>query len=167
MIRRNSAATTIEFDSAASHARLARSLREEAAALESRFGPNLYSTFLRTQGRRPDREQAAVIGRLLRAQVKASDGSLQPQSSGPDLRVGKIAKKQDREDLIRRTRAVRTKRAINDLSTITNEPVEVLAYVKSSFELAGIREQVRAAVNWLNRFAEECDRRGQCKLDDT
>lgn len=55
-------------------------LSAEAAALDVWHGPNLYSSFLRKNGVRPDRHQAATIGLLMGTKVLASDGSRQPRS---------------------------------------------------------------------------------------
>jgi hypothetical protein len=50
----------------------------EADRIAALNGSNPYSDFLREHGHRPDRGQAATIGRLMGARVRASDGSMQP-----------------------------------------------------------------------------------------
>lgn len=62
-------------------------LHMEANALEAWYGPNAYSFFLRKHGRRPGREQAATIGRLLGGRVAAADGSMQPPLTKADREV--------------------------------------------------------------------------------
>ncbi|CDX59611.1 hypothetical protein MPL3365_30754 [Mesorhizobium plurifarium] len=71
----------IEFSRTKAPAMAAREcLAAEAAALDAWHGPNLYSSFLRKNGVRPDRDQAATIGLLMGTKVLASDGSRQPRS---------------------------------------------------------------------------------------
>ncbi len=40
----------------------ARNLQEEARELESQYGPNAYSAYLRQHRRRPEKDEAAAIG---------------------------------------------------------------------------------------------------------
>lgn len=54
-------------------------LRIEAEAIEAMHGQNPYSSYLRKHGRRPSRDEASVIGRLLAGRVRADDGSMQPK----------------------------------------------------------------------------------------
>src|ERR1700733_5402431 len=59
-------------------------LLAEAEAIEAWYGTNIYSNFIKNNHRRPDRGQAATIGRLLGGQVKAADGSMQPPLTKAD-----------------------------------------------------------------------------------
>ena len=67
----------------------ARQLLAEAQYLESQYGPNPYSTYLRQHHRRPSKQEAAVIGRLLGGRVRAIDGSMQPRPSAAERRSRK------------------------------------------------------------------------------
>lgn len=55
-----------------------RELRVEAEAIEATYGANPYSAYLRKHGRRPSKEEAAGIGRVLGGRVRAEDGTMQP-----------------------------------------------------------------------------------------
>ena len=66
-----------------------RQLLAEAEELESWYGLNAYSTYLRQHRRRPSRGEAASIGRLLGGRVRASDGSMQPRPSAAERKARK------------------------------------------------------------------------------
>lgn len=72
------AASPLDFESSVRDLQSIRDLRIEADGLEALYGPNLYSKYLKQFGRRPDRQAAATMGRLMGGRVKADDGSLQP-----------------------------------------------------------------------------------------
>lgn len=55
-----------------------RELRIEAEAIEATYGANPYSTYLRKNGKRPSKEEAAGIGRVFGGRVRADDGTMQP-----------------------------------------------------------------------------------------
>ena len=67
----------------------ARQLLAVAEELESRYGLNAYSTYLRQHRRRPPKDEAAAIGRLLGGRVRASDGSMQPRPSAAERKARK------------------------------------------------------------------------------
>lgn len=66
-------------------------LRAEAIDIEAWYGPNAYSRYLLKHGRRPDLADAVIIGRIIGAQVKASDGSMQPRRT-------KLKRQRERQD---------------------------------------------------------------------
>jgi hypothetical protein len=58
-----------------------RELRVEIETIEALHGPNPYCDYLRKHRRRPNSAEAAAIGRIMGARVKADDGTMQPRQS--------------------------------------------------------------------------------------
>ena len=93
----------------------ARELLADAEHIESLYGPNAYSTYLRQHHQRPPKEEAAAIARLLGGRVRASDGSMQPRPSA----VERKARKARQEAFERRYEQVASlKAAIATLATL-------------------------------------------------
>ena len=72
-------------------------LKLEADRIAALNGSNPYSDFLRKHGHRPDRGQAAAIGRLMGARVRASDGSMQPILTAGEREAIRSVRKERRE----------------------------------------------------------------------
>lgn len=145
-------AEIVQFDEAAKHLRSRRELRSEAAVLLQRHGPNVYSDYLLKNGRRPERHEAAVMGRLIGARVRASDGTLQPK-----LRRRRKTEGQAERDYI--DQIVRFRCALANISEISGDPADVIRYMDPLFgDASVIREQLAHAVQWINSFAEEWGR---------
>jgi hypothetical protein len=135
------------------------SLISEAAFLEASHGLNAYSSFLRKHGKRPNPEQAAVMGRLLGGQVRADNGTMQPPLSKADREaIGAI--RQRRKDWAKSyTNFTRLKLAIRALAEIDEPPRKLLRFCAQS-ELA-TKSQLVAAITFIERFAEELGRHEQ------
>jgi hypothetical protein len=149
----------VSFESAAPLARVRRDLRAEAVALADARGANLYSEFLIRNGRRPERAEAAAIGRLMGQRVRAADGTLQPRQIKAEKAATKREKSQRQKDAERLNQIVRLRCALANLAANQDDPADVIAYIDPLFDdSALIREQLTHAVNWMNRFAEELGR---------
>ena len=131
-----------------------RELRTEIEALEAWYGPNAYSNYLRKYNRRPSREEAVGIGRLLGGQVKADDGSMQPQLSAGDRAAIKMIKSR-REAYSRRfDHMVRLKTALAALAENEDDPADVFNGESCVLDQSEIDAQLDIALCWLKRFAE-------------
>ena len=126
----------------------------EADRISALNGPNPYSDFLRKHSHRPDRDQAATIGRLMGARVRASDGSMQPVLTAGERAAIRSIREERREWAQQFDHIHRTITAITALAENHHEPSEVLAYGSDEFSKANVRESFRSAINWLQRFAE-------------
>ncbi len=132
----------------------ARDLRTEVEALESWYGPNAYSSYLRKHGRRPTPVEAATIGRLLGGRVKADDGSMQPPLNAADRNVLKGIKSRRKAFARRYEQIFRLKAAIAALAENKDDPADVIGDGSCLFDSPEIAAQLDAALCWLNRFAE-------------
>ena len=130
-------------------------LNLEADKIAALNGSNLYSGFLREHGHRPDREQAATIGRLMGARVRASDGTMQPKLTAGESAAIRSIKKRRREWAQQVDHVQRTIAAITALSENHHEPSAVFNYGSDVFLSAEIREKLDSALSWLKRFAED------------
>jgi hypothetical protein len=130
-------------------------LNLEADRLAALNGSNPYSDFLRKQGRRPDRDQAAAIGRLMGARVRASDGSMQPVLTTGERAAIRSIRKERREWAQQFDHIHRTITAITALAENHHEPSAVLTYGSDEFSKAGVRDTFEFALSWLQRFAED------------
>jgi hypothetical protein len=129
----------------------------EASRLESTFGINAYSSFLRKHGGRPDRQQAAAIGSLLGGQVRASDGSMQPPLSKEDraaLRGIKTRRKEWAHQLEFTTRFKSAIEALSEIEATAGETPMIPNYDLCTSE---IRKKLESAISCLSRFAKELD----------
>jgi hypothetical protein len=133
---------------------------QEAEKIEALNGPNIYSDFLRNHGRRPDTAQAAAIGRLMGARVRASDGTMQPALSRGERDAIRSIKKRRREWSRQVDHVQRTVAAIEALSKNHHEPEAVIGYGASVFDDPEIRKKLSSALEWLKRFAQESQRHG-------
>lgn len=146
-------AEIIQFGKASLRLRVERELRSEAAALIERYGPNAYSEFILKHGRRPTRGQAATIGRLMGARVRAADGTLQPK------RLNRRKAKNSRSEGDYIDQILRFRCALANLAENEDDPADVIRYMDPLFgDVSVIREQLGHAVQWINRFAEEWHR---------
>lgn len=149
----------VSFEEAAPLARLRRDLRAEAIALTEARGPNLYSDFLIRNGRRPERAEAASIGRLMGHRVRAADGTLQPRQTKAEKAAAGRTKSQRQKEEERLNQIVRLRCALANLAANQDDPADVIPYIDPLFDdSALIREQLAHAVDWINRFAEEWGR---------
>ena len=145
-------------------ARLDRNaLFSEAVTLEKTVGRNAYSDFLRAHGRRPSPAEAATMGRLMQARVMASDGSLQPPLSRRERKARSEFKVKERRDKRFRLHVLRLRKALAALSENSEPPADVLVHVGDYVDAPFISEQLEPALSWLNRFAEEWQRRAKLK----
>src|ERR1051325_8545704 len=111
----------VSFEIAAPLARIRRDLRSEARALAEARGPNLYSDFLIRNGRRPERAEAASIGRLMGQRVRAADGTLQPRQSKSEKAATKRAKSQRQKEEECLSQIVRLRCALANLAANQDE----------------------------------------------
>jgi hypothetical protein len=142
-------------DTTAAEASLARVLLAEADSLEAWHGPNYYSTFLRKHRSRPDREQAATIGKLLGGRVEASDGSLQPPLTAADRQVIRDIKARRKAASRRYDHILRLRDAIEALSKNEDDPADVIGRGSCLLDGPEISAKLNNAICWLNRFAAE------------
>jgi hypothetical protein len=127
-------------------------LRTEAEALEARYGPNAYSNFLKKYARRPSREKAATIGRLLGGRVKADDGSMQPPLTAADRRVLRGIKSRRKAFARRYEQISRLKHAIAVLAENMDDPAKVFGDGSCVLDDPTIDANLDIALNWLSRF---------------
>jgi hypothetical protein len=130
-------------------------LLAEAAAIEAWYGINAYSGFIKKYGRRPDREQAATIGRLLGGRVEANDGSMQPLLTNSDREVLRGIKTRRKAASRRYDHILRLQEALAALAENEDDPAEVIGTGSCLLNESAISAQLDVALCWLNRFAEE------------
>jgi hypothetical protein len=130
-----------------------------ADRIEALNGKNAYSSFIKKHGRRPDRDQAATIGRLMGGRVRASDGSLQPILTKGERAAIRAIKNRRKEWAQQVDHAQRTTTAIMALAKNQRDPSTVIDYGRDLFSNGAFLEQLDSALLWLNRFAEELRRR--------
>jgi hypothetical protein len=153
-------ADVVEFAEVARRVRSERELRTEAAGLVESHGPNAYSDFLLRNARRPTRDEAATIGRLMGVRVRAADGTLQPQKAKADRAAARRAKQRQRTESDYIDQILRFRCALANLSQNDGDPADVIRYMDPLFgDILVIREQLSHAVQWINRFAEEWRRK--------
>jgi hypothetical protein len=155
------AATILSFPQAPQKTQTSTALKEEISALEARFGTNIYSDFLIRFGHRPNAQQAAVIGKLLDARVKADDGSLQP----PPTRQRRAAERQARmtrkAELELELYASRLSSAVENLAQCRIDLPMLVSYLVAENGAPKLLGECESAIEWLSRFAEEWRRREQ------
>jgi hypothetical protein len=132
-----------------------RELRVEADAIEARYGSNAYSSYLRKHGRRPNREDAAAIGRYLGSRVRAEDGSMQPSLTAADRHAIEKEKAEREAFALRCERITGLKSAIATFAEIERALIgngrallddpDLVALVGDAVELAVL---IRGAVAW-------------------
>jgi hypothetical protein len=140
---------------AAEKTKIRRLLASEALALEAQFGKNPYSDYLLHHHRRPDRAEAATIGRLLGGRVKAADGTLQPPLTEADRLALRGIKARRIAASRRYDQILRLREAIAALSQNKDDPADIIAGGSVLFDCPEIGSQLDSALCWLNRFAKE------------
>lgn len=150
--------TVLDFEQNVARIRLVRELQAEAVALTASHGINPYSDFLSRYCCRPDRDQAATIGRLMGIQVRASDGTLQPRLTRAE-RTAASAKRRTLTEDEYVDQILRLRCALANLAQNQGDPAVVIRYIDPLFgDASVIREHLAHAVQWINRFAEEWGR---------
>jgi hypothetical protein len=163
--KHNISSNVIRFDDVEEMHAQRRALLAEAKAIEAWRGKNPYGDFLRKFGRRPDRNEAAAIGLLMDARVKASDGSMQPPLSKPSRARKAVAKKERIRERNESGQAFRLRKAI--LVLAANRHVDSLPALKSiGLELGEekMKEHLDQALLCLNRLTQEFLYREEGKL---
>lgn len=145
----------VVFGQVVADAQITQELKAEADELEALYGPNPYSFFLRRNGRRPDREQAASIGLLVGGRVMADDGTKQPPLSDGDRELLKGIKARRRAASRRYDHIVRLRDALAALSENQDDPADIIGGGSCLLNEREISEQLDVAVCWLTRFARE------------
>jgi hypothetical protein len=151
----------VDIGDTAVGAREGRELVAEAESLEAWYGPNAYSTYLRKHGKRPSREEAATIGRLLGGQVGADDGTMQPPLTRADRAVLRAIKARRAAASRRYDHILRLQEAIAALSENEDDPADVIGEGSCLLNEPAISAQLGIAVCWLTRFAREWHERAQ------
>ncbi len=136
-------------------------LREEADRIEAEYGLNAYSGFLRKHGKRPGKDQAATIGRLLGGRVKADDGTMQPSLSKADKAALRDIKRRRQNWAEKYRQAHKLRQAVSFLAENNCEPEQALDAFQEIFRGVPLGEKFEAALHWLNRFAQELHRHEQ------
>jgi hypothetical protein len=153
--------SVVHFGHAADAAREVRLLVAEAESLEAWYGPNAYSAYLRKQGKRPPRDEAATIGRLLGGQVEADDGTRQPPLTPADKAALRAIKARRAAASRRYDHILRLQEAIAALSENEDDPADVIGKGSCLLNEQAISAQLGIAVCWLTRFAREWHERAQ------
>lgn len=145
----------VEPDEAAGRAMEAEMLVVEARIVERRHGKNALSDYLRKHRRRPPPETAAGIGRLYGWRVKADDGKWYPPFTKRQKQLRREAR--ERRKLERRFwgQVGALKTALACLAEMKDSPADVLEWVHSRLDAPLIRDNLPAAIEWLQRFAQE------------
>lgn len=151
----NDGGNVLALGDAAEQTRDRRLLAAEALALEAEYGKNPYSDYLLGHHRRPDRSEAATIGRLLGGRVKAVDGSLQPPLTKVDRLALRGVKARRKAASRRYDQILRLRAAIAALSQNQDDPAEIIAGGSVLLDNPEIGSQLDLALCWLDRFARE------------
>jgi hypothetical protein len=145
----------VECGDAVAHLDEVNLLRAEARDFEARNGKNPYSDFILKYGRRPDPKHAAVLGRLINKRIKASDGTLQPRLTLSDRERRKSQRVRQKIDIALSEQITLLTTAICNLSEITASSSELINRLGPVFDKPIIREKLEAAIDSLQRFADE------------
>ncbi len=148
-------------DESALHSTNFDALIAEAEAIEAWYGNNAYSGFIKKYRRRPNRNQAATIGRLLGARVAADDGSMQPPLTKADRAVLRGIKSRRKAASRRYDHILRLRDAIAALSKNEDDPAEVIGTGSCLLDEPAISAQLDSALCWLSQFAKEWRCRGE------
>ena len=132
-----------------SDAKILRELILEAEAIEAWYGLNAYSSFIKKNGRRPDRTQAATIGRLLGGRVEAEDGTMQPALTESDREVLRGIRSRRRAASRRYDHILRLREAIAALSENEDDPADVIGTGSCLLNESAISAQLDMALCWL------------------
>ena len=137
--------------------RAADNLILHADEIEALNGQNPYSSFLRKHRRRPDPHQAAAIGRIMGARVRASDGTMQPKLTRAERDAVKAIQTRRREWSQRMDSIYRTLAAIDALAENRDDPAIVAYCGREEFLNTDAREKLAIALAWLKRFSTEIE----------
>ncbi|WP_313609333.1 ParB/RepB/Spo0J family partition protein [Rhizobium sp.] len=139
-----------------------REVREEAEAAllhevaqHKLYHPaNAYTDYIEKHKKRPDRETAAGIGKLLGCQVKADDGTMQPPKTKAQKASEQEARSLRKEEEAIRLQCRSVTSAVGYLANCKSDPAEVIRMI-DRWETPAIIENIEHAVEWLTRFAKE------------
>lgn len=131
-----------------------KALLEEVAQHKLYHPANAYTDFIEKFRKRPSREEAAGIGRLLGSQVKADDGTMQPPKSSAQKASEKEARSVRKEEEAVRLQCRSVTAAVGYLAHCKDDPSEVIKLI-DRWETPAIAENIEHAVDWINRFAKE------------
>lgn len=109
--------------------------------------------------RKPDREHASVIGRIINKRVGADDGCL--QISPAQKTKAKIARKYSRKRLSTQRQLTRLVSAVRTLAELTEAPPDLVGALSPHLDKPVIVENLEAAVRYLDKFAKEWHRHEQ------
>jgi len=137
-----------------------RVLRSEAAAFAALVGSNAYSDFILKNGYRPDPSTAAVIGKLIGQQVRASDGTMQPARTAMERASMSALRRQQKLRRRKLAHVARLCAAIDELAVNEDDPASIIEAI-SSHEEPKITKNLEKSVEWLCRFAQEWQSRGK------
>ncbi len=129
-------------------------LLQEVAHYKLQNPGNAYTDYIEKNRKRPDKETAADIGRLLGGQVKADDGSMQPPKSKAQKVSEKKQKDARKEESNLRRQAYHAYISVCYLGQNHDDP-EKLLHLINEYELPRMIEYFENAVEWFTRFAKE------------
>jgi hypothetical protein len=123
----------------------------EAASLVASHGSDAYYDFLLQHGRRPDRKEAAAIGKLLGRQVRAEDGSLQPTKSKTERAAAKQVRQIEKDEQRIDSELNRVIDAVALLAQNQCDPAALIHRI-APIEEEEVIENLDKAVEWFQRF---------------
>lgn len=146
----------IDFEEGAARIRSKRRGMAEAASLAQIHGTNIYAEFVARHGHRPDRKQAATIGRLMGVQVRAADGTMQPARTKVEKKIAQEEKQASQAEERYIDQILKLRCALANLAEIESDPAVIISYMDPFFgDVLVIRQHLAQAVTWINRFAKE------------
>jgi hypothetical protein len=128
-------------------------LRTEAITFAACHSKNPHSDFILAHGQRPDRDQAAAIGKLLGKKVRAADGSLQP----PKSKAGRTAAKKSRRiGNDEGDTDANLDRMINAIALLAQNESAPIALIQrmSTMQQDEVSENIEKALKCMIRFAD-------------
>lgn len=131
-----------------------QSLRLAIQAEVAEGGSNAYTDFVLKHGKRPDRQTAADIGKLLGRQVKADDGSMQPPKSKAQKDADSVQRSADKAKSVLGGECARVALAVANLGANGLDPAQVAQSI-DRWQRPTIVDNLDRAVEWLNGFAKE------------
>jgi hypothetical protein len=121
----------------------------EARAFEASQGKNPYSDYILRCGRRPDRNEAAGMGRMMNTRLRAADGTLQPVLTKAEKVAWRDFHRQKAEKRLARSAIRKLRAAIHDLAEALISPSELAR------EIDVPAKDAQLALDYITRFAEE------------
>jgi hypothetical protein len=155
LVEKGERPASVSMDVVREGERDSRILLANADAIQASYGKNPYTDFVRKHGKRPSREQAACIGRLLGGRVRADDGSMQPPLTKADRAALRAIKAHQAAWSHQSNHLYRIENAVAELCTNVDDPAIVAGYAKAWLKKESNRERLAVALSWLIRFAEE------------